>query len=154
MAQKKTFVSTTPFSNDYLNQTRNIFRAHQILFGPLSHFYWRENRNPQQKEDLSDILHLVKRKLTKLINVIIRQRNEVSHQNYPTECYELDTDVIKLVAKLFSDWATAPDNNNFVEKINGIFKVPIGTSNNVTCDSLREDADPSSVFPTRPSTNV
>lgn len=153
-APKKPLVSTIPFSDDYLDQTKNILRAHQILFAPLSHFYWGNNETTEQKEDFSDILYVLRGKLTKLISVVIRQRNDISHQNYTDSCYDSDTKVIKMVAKLFRDWGAGPFKNNFVEKIDGIFKDPIGTSDNANCTSLRGNPDLTSIFPTYPLTTT
>lgn len=106
-----------------------IFHAHQLLFGPLFE-YFKRNTNSPAIEDLNSVLNQFKNYYAQYFNSntvprnfrdrffqIYHQRNEVGHQSYSTECFDLDKEVLLDVARYLALQSTVSNGNSLVQSM-------------------------------------
>lgn len=128
-----------PFNEEYLEKSKRIFHAHQILFAPLTQFV-KGRIDVSQKEDFNMILNELKNKYAQYFNSrlvsgatlrmtpkpapkrdhffqIYHQRNEVCHQSYSIECYESDKEVLIDVSRYLADYAIGLDKNLLINSV-------------------------------------
>ena len=108
-----------PFTAEYLEKSRMIFHAHQILYGPLWELHAQfPNNNRDDSLDLGRVLNYLKNPRNLNVNQLpqnlktnfpgferfqqmYHMRNEVSHQSYSVSCFDSDRTVLIAVAKYF-----------------------------------------------------
>lgn len=111
-----------PFNDDYLEKTKTIFTAQQILYGPLHKYYMGKKKNVKENVDLSAILYYLKENFphtnnekkrlidTNSIFQIIHMRNELSHQSYSVGCYDSDIEILTNLAMYLSTQLKVADD--------------------------------------------
>jgi hypothetical protein len=112
-------VPSAPFTAEYLEKSRMIFDAHQILYGSLWELQGQfPNNNRDDSADLSKVLNYFKNVQNKNFNLntlpenlkrnfptterfhqMYHMRNEISHQSYSVACFDSDKKVLIAVAK-------------------------------------------------------
>jgi hypothetical protein len=110
-------VPFAPFTAEYLEKSRMIFHAHQILYGPLWELQAQfPNNNRDDSLDLGRVLNYLKNPRNLNVNQLpqnlktnfpgferfqqmYHMRNEVSHQSYSVSCFDSDRTVLIAVAK-------------------------------------------------------
>lgn len=118
-----------PFTAEYLEKSRMIFHAHQLLFGSLFE-YFKGISNAPATEDLNNVLNQFKNNYAQYFNLntaprnlrdrfyqIYHQRNEVCHQSYSIECFDLDKEVLLEVATYLAGQTTVSNRNSLVQSV-------------------------------------
>lgn len=156
-----------PFTAEYLEKSRMIFHAHQILFGPLFEYFKGRsdamspaNGAVPVTEDLNNVLNQFKNNYPQYFNMnttprnfrdrfyqIYHQRNEVCHQSYSIECFNLDKEVLIDVARYLASQTTVSNRDSLVQSITNALNYR-GTSNSrtsgINCSRYSADSTASS----------
>ncbi len=106
-----------------------IFHAHQILFGPLFEYFRGRNDVPAI-EDLNNVLNQFKNNYPQYFNLntaprnfrdrfyqIYHQRNEVCHQSYSIDCFDLDKEVLIEVARYLTGQSNVSNRDTLVQSV-------------------------------------
>lgn len=151
-----------PFTAEYLEKSRMIFHAHQILFGPLIEYFKGKsdaisptNGAVSATEDLNNVLNQFKNNYPQYFNMnttprnfrdrfyqIYHQRNEVCHQSYSIECFNLDKEVLIDVARYLAGQTTVTNRDFLVQSITSALNYSgTSTSRNSGINCSRYSAD-------------
>ena len=154
-----------PFSAEYLEKSSMIFHAHQILFSPLFEYFKGRNDIPAV-EDLNNVLNQFKNNYPQYFNSntaprnfrdrfyqIYHQRNEVCHQSYSVECFDLDKEVLIEVARYLAGQNTVSSKDSLVQSVTNALNYH-GTStrtSGINCSRYSTDSPSSSRRADRPT---